>query len=277
MVACAGQPVTVTRELRDRLATLVEPGGKVALTVVRGANTLNLEATVGTQPAEVPGELPAEARDTPPAADRPPVGVVPLRLPEDQNECLVYVPESYRGGGVAGLVVWLHAPGGYEENELVARWKPLCERFQVILLAPRATDPQRWQPAEAEFVRKTMDEVSKRYQLDPARVVVHGYQAGGTMAWMVALARRDMVRGIAAVDAGPPLRAPLPENGPFQSLAVWTAYAASSPLAAPQEALAKKLRDARFPVTVKQLPEARYLNEPELSEVLRWLDSLDRL
>lgn len=276
IVECAGRMVQNARDLQDAAAA-VEPGQKVALAVVRGAESLQIDVTTSALPVDVPGELPPAAEAVPAAKDRPVLGIVPIRLAEDKNECVAYVPESYQTGAGCGLVVWLHAPGGYEQQELVARWKPLCERYGVILLAPKAADPKRWQASEAEFVRKTMDEVAKQYKIDPSRVVVHGYQAGGAMAWIVALARRDVVRGVATVDAGLPLRTPVPENEPFQRLAVYSAVAPQSQLAAPIDAVVKKLREAKFPVTVKKLTEAKYLSDAELHELMRWMDTLDRI
>jgi hypothetical protein len=211
------------------------------------------------------------------AAEQPAVGVVPIRLVEDQNECLAYVPENYNAGVPSGLVVWLHAPGGYEEQDVVDRWKGLCERYGLILLAPKAAKPERWMPDEAEFIRKTMDEVVKRYTIDPSRVVVHGYQGGGSMAWLVATGRREAVRGVSLVDTGLPPRGGFPETDPFQRLAIHFAGAPKSTRAAAVEAAIKRLREAKFPVTFTTLDQARDLDATELDELMRWVDTLDRI
>lgn len=277
ITSCGGKAVSTARELQDAAAA-VEPGGKLALTVLRGSETLNLEVTTSALPTEVPAELPAATvGPIPPAAQRPVVGEVPIRLSEETNECLAYVPENYNPSSPCGLVVWLHAPGGYDSKELVALWKPLCEQFGLILLAPKAADPKRWQPGEVEFVRKTLDEVMRGYAVDPSRVVVHGYQAGGAMAWAVALARREVIRGVATVDAVAPLRAQLPENDPFQRFAVYSSASPKSTVATPLEALMKRLRELKFPVTVKQQTDNNYLSADGMRELLRWVDTLDRI
>lgn len=272
-----GKPVANAKELQDAVAT-VEPGQKIVVQFVRGTQTQDLEIATGSLPTDIPLDLPpAVAVGLPPAGEKPATGIMPLRVAEEANECLVYVPESYRADQPAGLLVWLHAAGGFDQKELIERWKPHCEKYGVILLAPKAANPDRWQATEVEFVRKVVDEVLKQYQIDPTRVVLHGYQAGGTMAWAVALARRDVVRGVAAVDAGLPLRAPAPENEPFQRLAVYNAISPKSKLAPVVETLVKKLREAKFPVTSATLPEPRYLNSDELGELMRWFDTLDRI
>lgn len=309
IVACGGMAVASVRELQDRVSAN-EAGQKVSLTVIRGAETVAVEIVATALPEEIPADLPPAIATTVPnqpeggkpeggkpadgkpadgkraeakanaegkAAEQPAVGVVPIRLVEDQNECLAYVPENYNAGVPSGLVVWLHAPGGYEEQDVVDRWKGLCERYGLILLAPKAAKPERWMPDEAEFIRKTMDEVVKRYTIDPSRVVVHGYQGGGSMAWLVATGRREAVRGVSLVDTGLPPRGGFPETDPFQRLAIHFAGTPKSPRAAAVEAAIKRLREAKFPVTFTTLDQARDLDATELDELMRWVDTLDRI
>jgi hypothetical protein len=49
-----------------------------------------------------------------------------------------------------GLVMWFDATGVYDDAELdalVARWQPLCDAADLVLLAPRSANGQRWDPA----------------------------------------------------------------------------------------------------------------------------------
>ena len=55
-----------------------------------------------------------------------------------------------------GVVVWLHAAGGFDWQELLARWKPLCDRYDLILVAPKSADPARWMPGEAALVDRLL-------------------------------------------------------------------------------------------------------------------------
>ncbi|MEY4177493.1 MAG: putative periplasmic serine endoprotease DegP-like precursor [Planctomycetota bacterium] len=305
IVACGGAPVATVRELQDRVSAN-EAGQKVSLSVIRGMETLSVEIAATALPEEIPADLPpaaaaasapakpndgkpgeakadeakgndAKANEGGKAGEPPALGVVPIRLVEDKNECMAYVPSNYDASTPSGLVVWLHAPGGYDEKDVVERWKGVCERYGLILLAPKAAKPERWTPDEVEFIRKTMDEVSKRYTIDASRVVVHGYQGGGSMAWLVATGRRETVRGVSLVDAGPPPRGNYPETDPFQRLAIHFAGTPKSPRAATLEESIKRLRDAKFPVTFGTLDQARDLNETELDELMRWVDTLDRI
>ena len=277
IVSLGDKPVADATTLRDAIAAF-DPGAKVAVGVQRGGESLRLEVTTATLPTQIPEALPAARRPLEGAGgDKPAVGVVPIKLPEDTHECVAYVPENYDPRVGYGVVVWLHPPGGFKQDELVARWKPLCERHDLILLAPKSADATKWLPTEIPFIRKTIDDLASRYQIDRTRIVTHGFQAGGALAYLVAFGHRDLIRGVAAVDAPPPLRSQAPENDPIQRLAIYTTFAEKSKLAKAITAGVDKLKELKFPVTVKTLPDARYLNDEELTELVRWLDTLDRI
>ena len=276
----AGQEITQADQVVQKLQTL-SPDEKVQIEVRRGEEALTLEAQLGRLPEDLPGELPAAhgalARDEAPPAEGPQVGVVPLKMPEFQNECVAYVPESYDPRIAYGVVVWLHAPGGYKQEELIERWKPLCDRYDFILLAPKSSDRTKWQPTEARFVRRVLDQVTKSYTTDPARIVVHGHEGGGALAYLVGLSNADVVRAVAAVDAPLPRLIQPPETDPVHRLAIYSTLATKSELAMFVEAGIKRFRDLKYPVTVKDVGEqARYLTGDELTELVRWFDALDR-
>lgn len=276
ITAIGDKVVADAATLRDGIAAF-DPGAKVTLKVQRGAESLTMEVPTGILPTTIPESLPAGRPQTSPAADRPAVGVVPIKIPEESNECVAYVPENYHPGVPHALIVTLHAPSGFDQDKLVERWKKLCESEGAILLAPKSSDPKRWQPTEVGFVRKAIDDVLGRYTIDRTRVVVNGYQAGGAMAYLVAFSHRDVVRAAAVVDAGPPARSQAPENDPIQRLAIYSVTIDKSRTAAPIEAAMKRLSEFKFPVTNKKLADGRDLNEAELGELARWIDALDRI
>jgi poly(3-hydroxybutyrate) depolymerase len=194
------------------------------------------------------------------------------------NKCVAYVPEQYQANKPHGLVVWLHAPGLFDQDELVKQWKPLCDQFDLILLAPQSVDPQRWTVPEIEFVQKTIDNVTSSYTIDPHRVVTHGYLAGAAMAYHVALAHRDVCRGIAPVGAPLPARMAMPDTDPLQPLAIYSCSSPESEAADLIQAGEKRLQEKAFPVTVVTIPGAeRYLTGEEMAALTRWIDTLDRM
>ncbi len=168
ITAWEGKPIKSLDELFEQLASMT-PKQKAKFEIRRGDETLKLDATLASLPEAVPGELPP-AHDEPAAAEgeKPATGVVKIKIPESQSECIAYVPDNYNARLSYGVVVWLHPPGGYKEDELVARWKDLCAKHEFILLAPKSADPAKWQRTELEFVRKTLDQLASKYHVDRA-------------------------------------------------------------------------------------------------------------
>ncbi len=157
------------------------------------------------------------------------MGQQKIKVPEAPNDCLAYIPENYNSHVPHGLVVWLHPAGGLKEKELLDRWKPLCEQYNLILLAPKSAEAARWQRTELEFVRKAIDDVIGKYNIDRTRVVAIGQEAGGGMAYLLAAQNRDLIRGVAAIDAPMPPGMKPPEAEPAERLAIFTTTSKKSP------------------------------------------------
>jgi len=285
VVALAGEPVEEADAFRLKLSDH-QPEDEVEFEVRRGEETLRLKALLGRlpedlppdalPPARQPDQLQGEPAAEPDPPEPPQAGPIQLKIPEFENNAWAYVPEDYDAAVRYGLVVWLHGPGGFDWNELLRRWKPHCDQADLILLAPKSADPDGWRPTEATLVRKMLDDVKSTYTLDPARIVVHGHQSGGKLAYLVGFRERDVVRAVAAVEA--PVTGRPPQNDPVYRMAFYAAWAKKSRDADRLEAGVGGLRDRKYPVTVQTLgDEPRYLNPDELSELVRWIDTLDRI
>ena len=271
-------PIASPDSLRDLIAvTAAAP--KVALEVQRGEEKMNIEVSPAALPIEIPAELPsAVSKEHPAPEQKPATGLVEIKLAEEKNQCVAFVPETYHPDVPHGVVIWLHAGGGVDRQALVSRWKAVCDRHQLIVLAPQALDPNKWEPTEASFVRKTLDDLLGHYNVDRSRIAIYGYQTSGQLAFLIGLQNTDRVRAIVAVDAAPSARSAIPENDPLVRLAFFLASADKSPAAAGTKIAAERLKAAKFPVTTKSLGEtSRDLNDAELAEFARWLDSLDRI
>jgi len=263
--------------MQEMLATH-EPGAQVQLKLLRNGEKIDVELDLSKLPVEIPEQLPPAYGSKSEKADVETVGVVEIKIPEEQNSCIVYIPDNYRAERAHGLLVWIHEPGGFDQEKVVSRWKKYCEEFGLILLSPQSADPKRWRSTEVEFIRKTIDDVLANYNVDRSRVVVHGHQAGGSMAYLAAFGHRELVRGVAVVDAALPRRMQPPSNDPIQRLAIYSASASKSKLAEVIKAGNDRLGSLKFPVTTKNLGfDPRYLNENEIKELVRWIDTLDRI
>ncbi len=277
ITAVGDKPIKKLDDVFEQLATL-SAGQSVKLAVIRGGEKLTIEPKLATLPEKVPGDLPP-AHDQPPAAEgaKPAVGAVAIKIPESQNTCLAYVPEDYNPKLAYGVVLWLHAPGGYKDDELIARWKAVCEKYDLILVAPKSADPTKWQRTESDFIRKALDDVLNKYHVDRARVVVGGAEGGAAMAWVFAAANHEQVRGIAAFGAALPALAPWPAADPVLRMAAYVGTIDKEPLKKQMDATIDRLRSDKVPVTVASLgPGVHPLTADELADLAHWIDSLDR-
>ncbi len=276
LAALAGEPIAGANELRDKLAQF-EPGAEVELSVLRDGKASSVALVLGRLPEDVPQEeLPLTSGGTELPRNGGMAGSVSVKVPEFPNDAWAYVPESYRSGLVHGLVVWLHDAEGFEWDELLARWKPHCEAGQWILLAPKAADARRWDRIELPLVRRLVDQMLNDYAVDPARIVLAGRDSGGGMALMAAAQNRDLVRGIALFDA--PMPARIAPNEPLKRLAFYIGRSEKSRHAGAIATACQRLREAKYPVTLKNLGEdPRPLTLDERTEFSRWVDTLDRL
>lgn len=259
----------------QQLIAAHDPALPIKLKIKQGEELRDVEASL----VPLSSDLPAEPQ-TPPKidkiADHIETGLLDLKLPEEKQECFVYVPKSYHAETPHGLLIWFSPPGQFEQEEVEKRWADIAETFHLIVVAPRPGEPGKWSPAEVAVVRKFADNVVSRYNIDRSRVVAHGRQVGGSMAWLTALAHRNLIRGVAPVDAPLPQRASV-ENDPVNRLYVYSAASKATPAAKAIEAGVQRLKSAKVPLIVKPLDADRDLNAEELEEFARWIDALDRI
>lgn len=285
IVSLAGKPITDRIELVQEIG-VSEPGSEITLGVRRGDALRTFKATLAATPDTLPPDTlpPAQAPsapqqakdDAPKAAELPRRGPMPLKIPEFDNKAWAYVPNTYRPDATYGIVVWLQAPGHFDWKELLARWQPLCDQYDLILVAPQSSDAARWAPGEAALVDRLLVQVATNYHVDPMRVVVHGYRGGGAMAFLAAFRNRQAIRAVAAVEAVPV--GVVPENDPLLRFSVYLASASASPNARAIQPTIETLQQRKIPLATRDLGATpRYLDPGEVSQLVRWIDMLDRI
>jgi serine protease Do len=276
IVSIDAAKVTDAAVLRERLNGLA-PEQSVRVEIRRGEQTLYPEIKLTALPEAVPDALPAAAEAVAAnAGERPAVGQFTLELPEYPNRSRVYVPADYDPQRAYGLLVYLHAAGGEEEQQTFDRWKAMCDRDGLILLAPQATEPKRWQLEELPYIRRAVEHMTGRYNIDASRIVAVGREMGASLAYQLGFQQRDLFRGVAALDG--PFAARPTDNDPAERLVFYVAFAKSAPHAGISTKAVEMLRELNYPVTTRDLGDAaRELNETELGELSRWIDSLDML
>ena len=206
----------------------------------------------------------------------PQVSTVPLKVSGVKNDAWAYVPQGYDPAVSHGVVIWLQGPGEFDWEKLLTRWKAHCDRDDLILLVPRPVGDQPWQPGDEDMVGRLLGKINSTYTVDSTRVVAAGHEGGGTLAYKVGFGRRSPVRAAVAIDAQ--VAGQVPQLDPRRRLAVYLTTAVGSRRAGLVKKALTQLRDAKIPVTVKDLgQQPRDLNPDELAELLRWIDMLDRI
>jgi len=277
VVSVAGDAVVDPDELRSAMSGF-EPG----MSVERQGPRKNKTRKVSLRMAELPGDLPpptlppARTKTGPPADQKHKVGRIVLTVPEFKNEAWAYVPEGYDPTVPHGVVVWLHGSGGPDSAALLAQWKPLCDAADLVFVAPRSGAASGWQADEVPYIEKLVGQVKAAYTVDPTRIVVFGRDTGASLALLCAFRSRELFRAAAVIDAGSML--PPPETDPGHRLAVYLGTAKISTQAQLVKMTIARLKSMKVPLTEKDLgKDARDLTSPELSELVRWIDMLDRI
>jgi S1-C subfamily serine protease len=255
------------------------PGEKVAVSYERDGATHSADITLGEFDTKLSPALPV-ARAMLPIGEKPSLelGVVPIKLPEFAETAVAYVPEMFEGRVPLGLVVWPNATGSETNEQLIERWKGTCDSSELMLLVVRSRKPAVWEASEAEFVRRAMDHVASKYGIDRTRVAMFGEGTDGVFAFTLAAALRGRVTAAAVVESALPPVVELSPTDPLAPLAIYSAHATDSRQARRIDAGLARWRALKYPVTSKSLPAGKaVLSADDITEIGRWLDTLDRL
>jgi serine protease Do len=277
VLAIDGKAVNKREELIDAMLEY-QPDQSVDLEIMHDGKKEHRKLTLGSSSQSPPPAVlpPASEKQKQGEVKGLEIGSVKLKIAGYPNDAFAYVPENYTPKAPYGLVVWLHGDRGLDWAKAVASWKPLCERYDLILAAPKSGESKKWTPRDVDLVNRLIAQIDDKYNVDPLRVVVHGHETGGALASFVALRSREIIRAMAVVDA--PLTVLPPENDPQYRFAVYIAASGKSPAARSLEKVLAMLREMNIPLMAKKLgDEPRYLDAEELAELARWIDMLDRI
>jgi S1-C subfamily serine protease/predicted esterase len=297
---------------RDQLAAILAtatPNSKVKLEVIRkDKKTETVTVTLGEVPNkgaedEVPDSLPEVASKrkaleprkqvpspmggpkpeaaTPKKDDKKAqTGVIQRKNPAGTHSYWIYVPRDYDPNISHALVIWLHPVGKDKEKDdedIQDAWFTFCKDNHIILAGPHAENQTGWVPSESDVIAEVASDVLANYTIDKRRIVVHGMGVGGQMAFYAGFHNRDLIRGVAVTGAA--LASQAKEKVPNEPLAFFLHAGGKDPL---HDAVAEsrtKLLAQKYPVVYREDKDAghQYLDDKSLEELVRWIDSLDRL
>jgi len=233
----------------------------------------------GQAPLELlkPNAKPAKvAEQNPPKVE---TGTFKRTTADGQHTYWVHVPKTYDANIAHALVTWLHPPGKFKEDdvdEFIELWGDLCKDQHMILVMPLTQADTGWVPSDAGFIVEAANAIIKDYAIDRQRVVMHGMGVGGQMAIYLGFTERDLVRGVATTGAVVQQVLDSPRD---KRLSFYLAGGAVDPIIKSIAESRIKLAEKSYPVIYREIANRgrEYLEEPQLRELARWIDSLDRL
>jgi len=112
-----------------------------------------------------------------------------------------YAPPSYMPKSNVPLVVALHGAGDKALNYLNVMWTANADAKNFVVIAPEGSAPlgpgYTWNTGDRATILKEIDDVSNCYDLDPKKTIIHGFSAGGIMAYWIGLKDAKRFSGIA--------------------------------------------------------------------------------
>lgn len=112
----------------------------------------------------------------------------------------LFVPESYMPAKPHALVICLHGMG-FTGEAYLERWAPrLGEGY--ILACPTLPRADWWSRTAEELVLATIDEVQRRYAIDPDRIFLTGMSNGGIGTYVVGAHHADRFAALAPMAGG---------------------------------------------------------------------------
>jgi poly(3-hydroxybutyrate) depolymerase len=138
-------------------------------------------------------------------------GIHQLTLPLSGGQTLRYtlaVPESYRSGQPAPLIVALHFGGQvtpfYGRGMLEVLVLPALAGFEAIAVAPDALDRGWDDTLDEGAVLALMDHLGATLAIDRKRVLCIGYSMGGVGTWYLASRHPDRFTAAIPIAGRPP-------------------------------------------------------------------------
>jgi phospholipase/carboxylesterase len=200
----------------------------------------------------------------------------------------LFAPLHYEPGYPYPLLVWLHGPGS-DERQLM-RIMPLVSMRNYVAIAPRGTllshasqsggDQFGWSQADEhvqQAEQRIFDSIElarQKFNVAPRRVFLAGFDAGGTMAFRVAMNHPYQFAGVLSLGgAFPTGRAPLANLPEARQLAVFLATGRHS-LSYGEVAVCADLRllhTAGVSITLRLYPCGHEISQQMLADVDRWI------
>lgn len=115
----------------------------------------------------------------------------------------LFVPEKYSPDKSWPVVLFV-SPGNRAAG--FRQWEQVCRREQIIFASPHAAGNNTPMPTRIRIVMDVLDDLRRRYNVDPDRTYIGGFSGGGRVACSIAFALPEYFGGVLPVCAGGELR-----------------------------------------------------------------------
>lgn len=234
-------------------ATMFSAIGWMLLT----AAALGQETTAGQQPAKLETQI------------------------EVKLDYLLYLPDNYQEKDAWPLLLFLHGAGerGADLDLVTVHGPPKLiaregKKFPCIVVSPQCLPGRWWEPLELIAL---LDDLGRRYKVDPDRIYCTGLSMGGFGAWALAARIPDRLAAIAPICGGGEVY----WAGMYKDLPIWAFHGAKDeavPLARSEqmvEAVKKAGGNAKLTV-YPQAAHDSWTTTYESPEFYEWLFAQSR-
>jgi phospholipase/carboxylesterase len=200
----------------------------------------------------------------------------------------LFAPVHYEAHYAYPLLVWFHGPGA-DENQL-RRIMPLLSMQNFVAVAPRGTTPlgdnadtarrYTWTPspphlaAAEDRMFNSIEAASRQFNVASDRVFLAGFDAGGTMAYRLALSYPDRFAGVMSLGGSFPAEESLFSRlDEVRRLPLFLGCGRGS-TTLPSEAVCDDLRlfhSAGLNITLRQYPCCHEISPDMLADMNRWM------
>jgi poly(3-hydroxybutyrate) depolymerase len=151
-----------------------------------------------------PSDAGADASPKPPCASMPDAIGTTNRTAAG-NPYVAYVPASYDKTKRYDLVVALHGAGDKAANYLSVIWQGNADAQGFLVIAPEGTSPvytgYTWDSSDEPLILAAIDDFYACYSVDPKKVVINGFSAGGIISYWIGLKDAQRFSGISIASA----------------------------------------------------------------------------
>jgi len=118
---------------------------------------------------------------------------------------VLYVPKNYKADKAWPIVIFISpgdSPGGWTS------WKTVCEKKGVFFCSPYGAGNSTKAGKRTRIVLDMLDDIRRKYLIDPDRTYLSGLSGGGRMACAIAFALPEWFGGVAPICGTNPIAGP---------------------------------------------------------------------